>query len=262
MAFCSAYSADHPARQMEEGDEQDATLPINPYDLKSMRTFEELLGSGSENRKRKSLLDHRKGIERYFAAPATRFPDMEPWTTGPPQDLLQYVNYMASQKAANAPELLGMFSESALLAVGVVVEELVRDLIARPTESHPQFLQADDETVQKELMAQLRGADVADPRFNPELVQNRLAAMFGTGIDQFEPQIKTACIEAKRHGDYVVHPTTTASSSTTSSSSSSDSEWASSVAGAGVEAWRVRNPKQPKIGVNAELSQASRGGYT
>lgn len=248
MAFCSAYSADHPARQLLDGQEPEAALPINPYDLKPMRTFEELLASGSEKRKRKSLLDHDKGIERYFAAPATRLPDVDPWTSGPSQDLLQYVNYMASQKVANAPELLGMFSESALLAMGVVIEELVRDLIACPTESHPQFLQADDETVQKELMAQLRGADVADPRFTPELVQNRLTAMFGTSIGQYEGQIKAACIQAKRHGDYVVHPTC----------STSSSEWASSVAGAGAQA----SGKRPKTSLKSELSQASRGGYT
>jgi hypothetical protein len=46
----------------------------------------------------------------------------------PAQDLLCYVNYIASQKVADSPELMGMFSETALQAIAVIVEELVRDM--------------------------------------------------------------------------------------------------------------------------------------
>uniref|UniRef100_A0AAV1UJ97 Uncharacterized protein n=1 Tax=Peronospora matthiolae TaxID=2874970 RepID=A0AAV1UJ97_9STRA len=47
----------------------------------------------------------------------------------PPDDLVEYVIYMASIKASNVGELIGTFDDSAAVAVGIVIEEYMKQLI-------------------------------------------------------------------------------------------------------------------------------------
>ncbi|CAI5738568.1 unnamed protein product [Hyaloperonospora brassicae] len=47
----------------------------------------------------------------------------------PPDDLVDYVVYMASIKASNVGELVGTFDDSAAVAVGIVIEEYMAQLV-------------------------------------------------------------------------------------------------------------------------------------